>query len=122
MSLDLQLVEADECLFEINLTYNYSGMWALAMGHPGKEHDPPKSFLHTAPEDRVKMVEIEGLTGQVSQAILHRGLTAMLSNIIPYRALNPSNGWGSADMLFDGLQLCLKAAQENPDAVWGARR
>ena len=122
MSLDLHLSDEDECVHETNLTYNYSGMWALAIGQAGKEHDPPASFINKAPADYVKMVEIEGKTGRESLEILHPAVGAMISDMPAYEAMNPANGWGTAKLLLERLQACIKAADTWPDAVWSAYR
>lgn len=122
MSLDLKLYVEGDDVFEVNLTYNYSQMWALAMGKVGKDHDPPRSFIEAAPVDYVRLVEIEGMTGRESWGTLINGINAMVIDMEAYRALNPENGWGNADLLFQRLQECLKAAAEHPDAVWEAYR
>ncbi len=122
MSVSLYLEENGEHVFETNFTYNYSGMWALAIGQAGKEHDPPKSFLYPKPKDAVKMIEIEGMTGKESMKILHHAIEAMVIDMNTYRALNPSNGWGNADLFLERLKQCVVAAGEHPEAVWSAFR
>jgi len=117
MSLTLFLDE-----YSINLTYNYSAMWALALGQAGKQHDPPRSFFEPEPPARVRLIEIEGLTGRQSLEILHPAVEAMIADMPAYRALNPENGWGDADSLLLRLQECIAAAQSYPDLVWEASR
>lgn len=125
MSLELVLYgdegEDDE-IFRVNLTYNYSQMWALAMGKKGLDHDPPKSYIEAAPEGAVKLVQIEGMTGAESMTLLHKGIEAILSDLPAYRVLNPANGWGNADLFFQHLKNMLQAADENPEAKWDAYR
>jgi hypothetical protein len=120
MSMDLHLNEDGECLFEANFTYNYSGMWALAVGKPS--HDPPRTFIEDAPIGATKMIEIEGMTGRESLEILHPAVEAMVSDMPAFERLNPANGWGTAELLLQRLQECIKAADTCPDAIWSAYR
>lgn len=123
MSLDLDLMEDGESVFTVNLTYNYSRMWAKALGAESREFDPPRSFFaDLKPENPVRMVEIEGMTGAESEAVLWPAIEAMEADMAGFRELNPPNGWGDADLLLGHLRRCVVAAAAHPEAVWEAWR
>lgn len=118
MSLDLWLEET----FEVNLTYNYSQMWAKAMGDQELAHDPPVSFIKPTPDKCFRLVEVDDLTGRESIPIFDKAIDAMEADMPSYRALNPANGWGNADLLLKRLKECRQAAKEHPDTRWSAHR
>lgn len=122
MSLDLDLTDAGEEVFEVNLTYNYSRMWALAIGAEGRDWDPPRSFFGGETARRCRLVEIEEMTGRASEDVLRPAIESMKADMEKFRKLNPSNGWGNADLLLGHLRRCLSAAVEHPDGVWAAWR
>lgn len=86
-------------LLDWNYTSNVSGMWRRAMpetdglyGFDGKQ------------------------AGEVLPALV-RGIRDMEDNPAPYRAMNPSNGWGSFDSQLAALRELADAFRAAPKAI-----
>jgi hypothetical protein len=86
-----------------NYTSNVAPMWRKAM--PSTEG----------------LAGMEGMTAGVAAEVLRSGISAMERNPDPYRALNPSNGWGSFDGQLDALRELLAEFEAAPHAkvrIW----
>lgn len=91
--------------FSVNFTYNYAPMWHLATCNTRK-----------------RTVDIEGMTGAESEPLLQSALDNVEGNIVEFRKLAPSNGWGTVTGFVESLRMCIQAAKDDPDQVWDASR
>lgn len=112
MSLDLYLNappcdacgRSKEAIGSFNVTYNLSPMWHAAV-----------------PESR-QLIKIDGMTGLESLELLRSGISALEEDPGKFKAMNPSNGWGSYEGLVWKVREMRDAATENPTAVWSSCR
>lgn len=94
MSYDMRI--NDE---EFNYTYNVSPMWYASM-----------------PENGIR--EIYGKKGIEAAKIINLMMSYMVNNWDSMVALNPKNGWGSADGAYDFLARLSAASIRNINDVW----
>lgn len=111
MSLDLSY-DLDVCqhcgrhaerVFDKNITYNLGPMWRAA-GLPFSDES------------------IEGKPARDMLEPMRDGLVALLAEPEKFRAMNPSNGWGSYEGLVRFVEAAIAAADEYPDAIVRASR
>jgi len=103
MSLDIY-VQAPKCPHcgrsdeevNVNITYNLSRMWREA-GFDDKACDSGRA---------VDIIE------NVTKAI-----QTLRSDPVRFRAMNPSNGWGSYEGLIEALERLRTACEEHPDGT-----
>jgi hypothetical protein len=106
MSLDIDLLldpcphcgRSDGGVFSANITYNLGPMWRAA-GLP------------------FSVEEIEGKRASELVPWLEAGLAELVNNSATYKAMNPSNGWGSFEGLVKTVAEMLAAVRQYPDAV-----
>ena len=82
-----------------NYTDNVSGMWYAS-----------------EPEKGIRV--IYGMTGTEAVPVLQNMRNHMESHWDEMIAMNPSNGWGSAEGALLFLNNLIAASLTNPDAVW----
>lgn len=100
---------ADDRVFEWGYTYNISGMIRDAARIAGVYSEGHM---------------LEGIEGRAGNYVekLDKIITALKSTPDKYRAMNPSNGWGSYEELIPHLEKLLGALREWPDATVKAWR
>lgn len=91
-----------ESIWSRDPTYNLRPMWEAA-GVPFGEGVEGKRVVEILPD-------------------LHRALRALLDEPERFRAMNPSNGWGSYDGLVEVVRSALEAAERYPNARVRTRR
>ncbi len=113
MSLDVSLYETLPCphcagpvasrhrVHEANITHNIAPMAKEAGIYEATWH-PDEYGIETA--------------AQVA-AVLRPGLERLLAEPARFRALNPSNGWGSYDGLVGFVEKYLAACEDSPTAL-----
>ena len=111
MSLDLSLThpKCSTCNHEpesldFNVTYNCSPMWYAI--YPGAS----------------QLVDIDGMTGAEAEPIIRHAVEEMTRNKPRFSAMNPSNGWGSANGFRKFLTDIMVACIEHPTLVWSSCR
>ncbi len=94
MSYDIHIADED-----FNYTYNVSGMWYASQ---------PDKGIRT----------IYGMNGREAAKVINEMMNYMVDHWIEMLAMNPSNGWGSAEGAYDFLARLSAASMRNVDAVW----
>jgi hypothetical protein len=79
-----------------NYTSNCSGMWRKA---------------------GADLAAFEGKTAGECAPVLAAAIDAMKADPEPYRAINPSNGWGDYDSLLSSLRTLLRDFEDHPEAI-----
>lgn len=68
------------------------------------------------------LAQFDGKTAGECTPILAAAIEAMESEPEVYRAMDPSNGWGSYDTLLPSLKKLLEGLQQNPHMLVGVWR
>lgn len=122
------------CLYEFNITHNLNHMADVAgiyyaMWRPALHVDPGMSAEILALERANKYSEAHAIERKLRPAKaselvarLRAGLAELTSDPARFRALNPSNGWGTYEGLVEVVRGYLAACEANPDATVEASR
>lgn len=81
----------------VNMTSNVSPMWRKALGFP--------------------LSDLEGVSGALAKASLREAIKSMEDDPEPYRAMNPSNGWGDHESALEYLRKILAMCVTHPKAL-----
>ena len=84
---------------DFNYTYNVSSMWY-------------------ASEPDCGIRAIYGLSGENAIPVLRKMRDHMENNWADMEAMNPPNGWGSADGAWDFLNRLIAASRRNKTSIW----
>lgn len=106
MSLDVYLMQDDQCVFEKNITHNLNSM-AEAAGVYMHLWQPAEIDIQKA----WQLIEPLG-----------KGLSELMNNPVRFKAFNAENGWGKYEHLVDFVLKYLQACKEFPDAIVKANR
>jgi hypothetical protein len=91
-------------IYTIDITYNLSEMYSLALKNIWKEELHLWDFLHWKKLKDVKDVLIE-LRNELEQ------------NPTLYKKYNPKNWWGSYNWLLRNLNILIVASNESPNSI-----
>ena len=97
--------------FEHNCTYNLAPMFEKAFATAGSEGWFDKAF-GGAPGTGLRL--LEGKTGAEALPLLEIAIKSMEAFPEEYKALNPSNGWGTYEGALETIQELLSWAVEAP--------
>ena len=100
MSLDVELIIAEETVYEANITHNLGNMASQA-GVYNALWQPEKINISKAKD----LIEP-----------LRQGLHELKSQPDKYKQFNPKNGWGSYNGLVEFVEKYLSACYDYPDA------